>query len=272
MDADRTSPVVNTVVMTAAAPTYGPADGAHWWPRRCSEPRPTSRWSGGDLPASTAPARGGGSTWRRTPCRGPARDGGAARPAPPGAAGRPLRLRRPPRHQLDPGRLGLRPPGRHCRAGRPRGAGPSGSQVARKGTRALWSYQPTGDTESPRARPCEGGEHSVRTQPRGPARDRDRAPAPGQAVASLARGCTLRASGPGAVLLAPGQRSSAGPEAATAARRSDNTGQPRTSQTGRRLPGVRTRGPRQAGGSVGRVITSSPSSSRSPVSTKPSER
>ncbi len=27
LDADRTSPVVNTVVMTAAAPTYGPADG-----------------------------------------------------------------------------------------------------------------------------------------------------------------------------------------------------------------------------------------------------
>jgi len=72
LDADRRSPVVDTVVLTAVAPTYGPGDGralvstsvlgAH----DDAEAAVRAGW-----PSSTGRAPAHGSTWRRTSCREP---------------------------------------------------------------------------------------------------------------------------------------------------------------------------------------------------------
>ena len=124
LDADARGPVINTAVLTTAAPTYAPAgrpliattvlgaDGSSEAERVARAHAGviygvyTDSWElvtthvvAGALPAQPPPLRGA-----------------AAGPA--GLRG--VRLRRPPRHRLHPGGAGVRPPGRSGGAHRSR--------------------------------------------------------------------------------------------------------------------------------------------------------
>jgi len=90
-------------------------------------------------------------------------------------------------------------PGRSLDSTRQRGA--SDPQENCKCPRPLWSQQPGDLLAAARTRKTErsgGGEHDVRTEPRRPARDRDRAPASGTRRATRSRAWPLRAAERGA--------------------------------------------------------------------------
>ena len=115
---DPRGPLVNTAVVASRqlrAPGAPPGAGlgAPWAPAGC----PTKRPCAATPVTSWASTRAAGGWWlgTRSPTRSPPRPGAVLR-VPAGAGGRAGRLRRPPRHRLDPGCAGQRPAGRARRA------------------------------------------------------------------------------------------------------------------------------------------------------------